>query len=434
MKEKKSRIGLALSGGGYRAATYHIGTFKTLKKLGVLDKINVISTNSGGSIAGACYSLNHKNFEQFENILISGVQKSIIGRVLKSPRFFIPALLLLAVIAFSIYLLFTNFAWLNIIVLPSLIFILGYGQFQILPISRIIEGIYDDVFFKNSSLNDLSDTFDTIINSTNLETGRIFYFSSWKMGDTKYEYRGELESILFKSKTFPVSRAVMASSCVPFAFTPVKIAKEFYKTSAHFNEVKPRLVDGGVYDNQGIHKLTFHSSASYCKNVIISDAGTELPFKNTYRNMIPLLIRTSEVFMARIKNFQMMNSLYRVPTDKDSNVAYQSLGFDLEDSINEFMEMLKDGYLSNDVIKGHKIPNDWLQNQKWDEIEELVSNNININSLLKQGCNKEELKIARSVGTNLVPLKLAQTKALIKHAEVITELQIKLYLPHILGC
>ena len=36
----KSKLGLALSGGGYRAATYHIGTFRALKKLGLLKKIN----------------------------------------------------------------------------------------------------------------------------------------------------------------------------------------------------------------------------------------------------------------------------------------------------------------------------------------------------------------------------------------------------------
>ncbi len=432
MNERKNRIGLALSGGGYRAATYHIGTFRALRKLGLLDKISVISTNSGGSITGACYALHHKDFEKFENILANGVQKSVIARVLINPRFLFPVFTLLISILFSIYILFTNAAWLNIILLPSIIIIIGYFQFEIFPISKIIEKIYDDIFFKNSTLSELSKEFQTTINSTNLETGRIFHFSSEKMGDSKYEYRGELEPIKFKSELFPVSRAVMASSCVPFAFTPVKISKKYYQVPEHYKTIKPRLVDGGVYDNQGIHKLTFNSSSSYCKNVIISDAGTVLPFKNNYRNLIPLLIRTSEVFMARIKNFQMMNNLYRVPTDQDSNVAYQSLGFDLEQSLKEFMEMLKKGFLSDEVISAHNIPEHLLENGNWEEIERIVSEKVNFHLLVNNGCNSNELSIARSVGTNLTPLKSQETKALIKHAEAITELQVKLFLPQIL--
>lgn len=431
MKEN-NKIGLALSGGGYRAATYHIGTFKALKKLGILDRISVLSTNSGGSIAGACYSLNHNNFEKFEQILLGGVQKSIIGKVLSNPRFFIPALALFTIFIFSIFLLFTNFAWINLITGPSLAILILYAQFEIFPISRIIEEIYDELFFKKAKLSDLSNNFQTTINSTNISTGRIFHFSQDKMSDSSYEFRSTKESIKFKESQFPIARAVMASSCVPFAFTPVKIAKEYFENPVHFNEVKPRLVDGGVYDNQGIHKLTFLSSSSYCKNVIVSDAGTELPFKESYRNMFTLLIRTSSVFMARIKNFQMMNSLYRPPKPSDSSVAYQSLGFNLDQSMGEFMMMLEKGYLSDEVISAHNIPEQLLINENWEEIERLISEKLNIQHLVNQGCNPDELNTARSVGTNLTPLKIEETKALIKHAEAITELQIKLFLPQIL--
>jgi len=431
--KKKEKIGLALSGGGYRAATYHIGTFKALKKLNLLDKIDVISTNSGGSITGACYALHHDNFEKFEHILVSGVKKSVIGRVLKSPRFFIPVLILLGCIGGSIYLLFTPFAWLNVIIWPAVITLILYAQYEILPISRIIEKIYDTLFFENATLKDFSKDFQLTINSTNLSTGKLFNFSAYNMGDSDYSYRGDLEPIHFKPDHFPVSRAVMASSCVPFAFSPVKIAKEFFKTPQQFSEVKPRLVDGGVYDNQGIHKLTFPKSAYFCKQVIISDAGTELPFKESYRNMLTLLIRTSDVFMSRIKNFQMMKNLYRVPTQQDANVAYQSLGFDLTSSMVEFMSMLKNGYLSDDVIQGHNIPAELISGKKWKAIQDLVSANVNIDELIQNGCTTAELKMARSVSTNLVPFPKAQAKALIKHAEAITEIQVKVYLPHLLN-
>jgi len=45
----KKTIGLALSGGGYRAAGFHLGTLRALNKLGVLPNIDRFSTISGGS-------------------------------------------------------------------------------------------------------------------------------------------------------------------------------------------------------------------------------------------------------------------------------------------------------------------------------------------------------------------------------------------------
>lgn len=49
------RIGLALSGGGYRAAVFHAGTLQALEDLGV--RVTNLSTVSGGSIIGAYYAV-----------------------------------------------------------------------------------------------------------------------------------------------------------------------------------------------------------------------------------------------------------------------------------------------------------------------------------------------------------------------------------------
>jgi NTE family protein len=46
MNNMQKKIGLALSGGGYRAAAYHLGTFRALNRLGILDKVDVISSVS----------------------------------------------------------------------------------------------------------------------------------------------------------------------------------------------------------------------------------------------------------------------------------------------------------------------------------------------------------------------------------------------------
>lgn len=45
-----TRFGVALSGGGSRTAAFYLGTLRALNRLGLLDKIDVMSTISGGSI------------------------------------------------------------------------------------------------------------------------------------------------------------------------------------------------------------------------------------------------------------------------------------------------------------------------------------------------------------------------------------------------
>src|SRR5690606_28444082 len=98
------------------------------------------------------------------------------------------------------------------------------------------------------------------------------------------------------------------------------------------SRAKPRLVDGGVYDNQGAHKITQRNSSYSSEVVIISDAGNSIPFKHTYRNTFTMLIRTSDVFMNRIKNLQMIQYLYQNHKIDRREIAYQSLGWDLDSS------------------------------------------------------------------------------------------------------
>lgn len=48
-------LGLALSGGGSRAAAFHCGTIAALEELHLLERVNVVSTVSGGSVFGAAW-------------------------------------------------------------------------------------------------------------------------------------------------------------------------------------------------------------------------------------------------------------------------------------------------------------------------------------------------------------------------------------------
>src|SRR6266850_4899401 len=54
--KRKRRIGLALSGGGFRASIFHLGVIRRLEELRIMKDVEVISSVSGGSIVAAYYA------------------------------------------------------------------------------------------------------------------------------------------------------------------------------------------------------------------------------------------------------------------------------------------------------------------------------------------------------------------------------------------
>ena len=97
------KVGLALSGGGFRAALYHIGVLAKLAELDVLRKVEALSCVSGGSIVGAHYYLEVRKLmsekpdqeitkddyieivKRVERDFLAGVQTNIRTRVLANP-------------------------------------------------------------------------------------------------------------------------------------------------------------------------------------------------------------------------------------------------------------------------------------------------------------------------------------------------------------
>ncbi len=431
--KNNQRVGLSLSGGGFRATIYHLGTLKKLMEMRILDKIDIISTNSGGSITGASYGLYGHNFEQFEKVLKEGVKSSVVGAVIKSRRILIPLCLSFLWFTVITYLLFTNIAWLSLILFVSYIAIFLFFQYEIFPISDLNEKIYNKYFFKNSTLSDFSDNVELAINTTNLETGTLFTFSERKMEDSSYKYiKDGGDPVLFESKKFPVARAVAASTCVPFIFSPVKIHPSYYKNKGDIKRVYPRLVDGGVYDNQGVHKITWEKSSYNCQTVIVSDAGNMMPFKHRYTNVLSLLIRTSDVFMDRIKNFQMIQNIYNNVRLGKREIAYQSLGWNIEGCIPGFINAIKQEQILKSTLKAHNISQSDIDDGDWDKIDAYLRKEIGYEDIIAKANTPEQLEIARQVKTSLVPLNDVQIDALINHAALITEIQVKLYCPSLI--
>jgi len=64
------RIALSLSGGGYRAAAFHLGVLSFLHDVDLLQNVRAMSTASGGTIVGAFYAqclARGRDFDQFRS-------------------------------------------------------------------------------------------------------------------------------------------------------------------------------------------------------------------------------------------------------------------------------------------------------------------------------------------------------------------------------
>jgi len=95
MSAPLGKLGLALSGGGFRAALFHVGVLARLAELDVLRSIEVLSCVSGGSIVGAHYYLEVRKLlqekedneitrddyiaivQRIERDLLAGIQQNI---------------------------------------------------------------------------------------------------------------------------------------------------------------------------------------------------------------------------------------------------------------------------------------------------------------------------------------------------------------------
>ncbi len=430
MNPTENTIGLSLSGGGYRATAFHLGTLNKLHQMGVLPQVNILSTISGGSITGAYYCLNKDDYAQFSNNLYNAVQhKNVVKKVLLSITFFQLLLVAFIFLAPAFYFLFTSYAWLFPILLVGFIFVLLKFQFSIFPVSKRIEKVYDDFFFYNKTLGNLPEHPMLVIGSTNLQTNRPFTFSKNWMQDSTYQYRNP--SIQFKAENFPIARAVMASSCVPFAFSPIKIDKQFFKNEADATIIHPLLVDGGVYDNQGIHKI-MQGGKYACSYIITSDAGCGSMGEITVKNTISLLINTVDTFMSRIKKAQLVQDVYDNAEGAKKQVAYFSLAWDIENCIPGFIDNLEKKQITQSVITALQLKQEWVDDAKKfeEEITIYLKQKTNYDAIIKP--TPAEKEIARKVGTNLTALSKLQVDSLIKQAECLTELQVKLYCPSLI--
>ena len=248
-------VALAFSGGGTRAASLSYGVLKELRDTRLpgtdrtlLDEVDIISTVSGGSFTGAYYALfKDKIFTDFEDAFL---KRDIQGDIAKK------------------------------VINPYNWFRLASPYFSRIDLAA---ELYDQTIFNSESFNTLTQNATRpflIINATNLYQGARFEFTG-----PQFQYL--CSDIL----SYPVSRAVAASSAFPFLLTPISLVnncspeghelpddnnaledywrnkRRYYDLYNNYIYSRPggvnehpyvHLMDGGLADNIGlraIHKL-----------------------------------------------------------------------------------------------------------------------------------------------------------------------------------
>lgn len=426
MDSKGNKIGLSLSGGGYRAAAYHIGTLRALHNMGILDKVDVISSVSGGSIASVYYLLHKDDFRLFVKTFSERLKWGVMKLACLNVFLFV---------AFFVGLGYFTSPWLSLLMIP----VFWYFCYWCMPLNVWVEFGYRNLFFKNKTLSDLPDKPEVVINTTDVAQGNLFKFSKDRAWGYNYrDYHANRD--YFTGVDFPLAKAVMASSCVPFAFTPVRMPKKYCKQKS---SKRPLLVDGGLYDNQGVHELRENGKYGV-KYVIVSNAGNTELSDDSIWNVVKMLIRTSEILMKRIERFQSRQNMFST-TNVEKRYAYINLNYDNTDRlVKSFVYNVASGlvpsevYLKNGITEqeAETLRQDYkvahgVQSEIHDFLTEKVKKTIGWDTISHLRPSGKEAKHARKVGTNLVGLSKYSRYCLAKYAEWMTYVQVRLYLPNL---
>lgn len=243
---KDKNIGLALSGGGHRAAVFHLGILSYLADNDLLDKVHHISTVSGGSVVTALvYKLNGYKFptsKEYKEIVLPQLKEYFTDRSLQS-RFTL------------------NSLW-----------------YSIIDRHKALSYTLKHNWGIDSCLQDTEAHPLWTINTTTLETGKSWQIEKRRMGDYKLGY--------IKSPKIDLSDAVAASAGFPFGVGPMslKTATYNFKPKGFEKEKHLLLYDGGVYDNLGLEPLVKQNFSKLSKEIdflLVSDASKPLLGKKT---------------------------------------------------------------------------------------------------------------------------------------------------------
>ena len=328
MTDSNRKIGFAASGGGFRASLFHLGVLRRLHELHILDQIDFMSGVSGGAVTTALYThLKRKHGAQFD---LDEMERCLLAGVKKNPRTRWLAVTL--VLRFTVRLL--PLTW--------------WGPLERAFRNRFFafDQFFHSQFFQNTTLTDLNPTHSPvklprlILNTTQLELGQDFFLTPDYVGPrpegglgVKLPAKGAAPTRTDPAN-YPLAHAVGASACVPGIFPPYTIAvtpdaQDDGKDWTGLSLAHVRLVDGGVYDNQGfrlfldephdqtlrnpktpLHPVTHIIASDASKTLIPSASPPTNPFKRVFLLLPELLMRAQNITQDRVRWEQFSVLLY----------------------------------------------------------------------------------------------------------------------------
>jgi len=203
-------VGLAISGGGSRSANFSAAVMFELQRLGLLDRLDVISSVSGGSLTAAYYCMASDaewNPGNVQRQLTHGFASDMLV------DFFQPW--------YGAAMMFSDYDRTDLLAKSLATHLFNRGG-------------------KSCTYADLrADRPRLMVNATDLQSGKKFVFSN--------EAFDEINSDLAR---YPLAYAVAASASVPIVLHHVTL-RDF---STVFKQYK-HLVDGGIVDNLGVQTL-----------------------------------------------------------------------------------------------------------------------------------------------------------------------------------
>lgn len=252
-----SRIALSLSGGGYRAAAFHLGTLDLLERVGLLRRVAILSTASGGTFTGCAYALSLKRGEPFA-VFFASLLEFLRGTNVVARAF----------AALAVRRPDSDPRRRSVITGAADIY------------DRMVDGRrFADVLRGAGHLEEIS------FNATEFQTGVAFRFQASRNPAARIG-NGHFWMKRSVAGEMRLADVVAASSCFPGAFEPIGFPDDFLwptptgrldpqrrsELSRGFPALLP-LMDGGIYDNQATDALLLADARSEAKAdlFIVSD-------------------------------------------------------------------------------------------------------------------------------------------------------------------
>jgi predicted acylesterase/phospholipase RssA len=229
---RQRRIGLALSGGGFRATLFHLGVIRFLRDADLLSSVSHITAVSGGSVLAAHLATNWDRYngapEEFESAaaeIVRFVRLDVRNRIVRRLPLTLP--------------------------IHALRWLARMGPARTLTRSGMLEQYYERELYGQKCLYELPEYPELHLLATNLGEGALCSFTRDGVVMQK-----RLPGKLFHFERIhsglgTIALAVAASSAFPGFFPPLLVQGE--KIGAIESQFRNQLfTDGGIFDNLGV--------------------------------------------------------------------------------------------------------------------------------------------------------------------------------------